>query len=84
MTIGERTAQEIKKRVKFGKVLPELKRLTIPTECYYRWKRGRGDPQAHYLRILALEGYDIHYILTGQKQSEEETDFLAEYEEEYD
>lgn len=85
MTIGQRAALAIKRRVRYGKVKPELDRLTIPHGSYERWKLGKGDPQSFWLQQLALAGYDVHWILTGQKQTVQEIDFdTAEYEEEND
>jgi hypothetical protein len=85
MTIGERAALAIKRRVRYGNVKPELDRLTIPHGSYERWKLGKGDPHSFWLQQLALAGYDVHWILTGQKQTVSEIDFdTAEYEEEND
>ena len=85
MTIGQRAALAIKRRVRYGKVNPELDRLTIPHSSYERWKLGKGDPQAFWLQQMALDGYDVYWILTGQKQTVSEIDFdTAEYEEEND
>lgn len=84
MTIGERAALAIKRRVRYGKVKPELDRLTIPHGSYERWKLGKGDPQSFWLQQLALAGYDVHWILTGQDRCQgQEIDFdIVDYEEE--
>lgn len=85
MTIGQRAALAIRRRVRFGKVKPELDRLTIPTGSYERWKLGKGDPQSYWLQQMAFAGYDIHWILTGEQHRVPEIDFdTAEYEEEND
>lgn len=85
MTVGQRAALAIKRRVRHGRVKPELDRLTIPNGSYERWKLGKSDPQSFWLQQLALAGYDVHWILTGQKQTVPEIDFdTAEYEEEND
>lgn len=85
MTIGQRATLAIKRRVRYGNVNPELDRLTIPHSSYERWKLGKGDPQSFWLQQMALAGYDVHWILTGQKQTVPEIDFdTAEYEEEND
>lgn len=86
MTIGQRAALAIKRRVRFGNVKPELDRLTIPHSSYERWKLGKGDPQGYWLQQMALAGYDVHWILTGEvRYKVSEIDFdTAEYEEEND
>jgi hypothetical protein len=86
MTIGQRAALAIKRRVRFGNVKPELDRLTIPHSSYERWKLGKGDPQGYWLQQMALAGYDVHWILTGEARYKvSEIDFdTAEYEEEND
>lgn len=86
MTIGQRAALAIKRRVRFGKVKPELDRLTIPTGSYERWKLGKGDPQSYWLQQMALAGYDVHWILTGEtKNPMKDIDFdTVDYEEEND
>ena len=74
----------IKQRVRYGRVFPELERLGLNSANYYQWNKGRSDPQAYWLKQLALNGYDIYWILTGQRTyPETEIDFdIAEYEEE--
>ena len=85
MTIGQRAALAIKRRVRYRNVNPELDRLTIPHSSYERWKLAKGDPQSFWLQQMALAGYDVHWILTGQKKTVPEIDFdTAEYEEEND
>lgn len=85
MTIGERAALAIKRRVKYGKVKPELDRLNITEASYSRWKRGKDNPQSFWLQKMALAGYDVHWILTGEKCRMPEIDFdTVEYEEEND
>lgn len=83
MSVGQRAALAIKRRVRYGNVKPELDRLTIPHGSYERWKLGKGDPQSFWLQQLALAGYDVHWILTGEKYHVQDIDFdTAEYEEE--
>ena len=67
-SIGERAAKEIMRRVKYEKVKPELDRINIPVECYYSWANGSRNPSAQGLKQLALAGYDVHYILTGERK----------------
>lgn len=84
VTIGQRAALAIWKRVRFGRVKPELDRMQIPQGTFSRWKTGKGDPQAYCLQQMALSGYDVHWILTGQVSDHgPEIDFdIADYEEE--
>ena len=86
MTVGQRAALAIQRRVRHGRVKPELDRLTIPQGSYERWKLGKSDPQSFWLQQLALAGYDVHWILTGQVRDhgpEIDSD-IADYEEEND
>ena len=86
LTVGQRASQAIKERVNYGKVKPELDRLFIPTSTFYAWELYQRDPQAYYLKQMALAGYDIFWILTGQREKKypvTDTDFdICEYEEE--
>ena len=84
MTVGQRAVLAIQRRVRHGRVKPELDRLTIPQSSYHRWKSGEQSPQWFWLQQLALAGYDVHWILTGQVSDhgpEIDSD-IADYEEE--
>lgn len=67
-TIGERAAQAIKRRVRYGRIKPECDRINIPVGVVYDWANGVTNPSAYYLQQMALAGYDVHYILTGVKK----------------
>ena len=84
MTVGQRAALAIKRRVQYGRIKPELDRLTIPERSYSRWKKGKDNPQSFWLQQLAFAGYDVHWILTGQDRCQgTEIDFdIVDYEEE--
>ena len=84
MTGGQRAAQEIRRKVHYGRVKPELDRLTIPQGTFTKWENAKYDPQFYWLQQLAFAGYDTHYILTGErKYLPPEPDFeICEYEEE--
>ena len=45
----------------------ELKRLRLERKRYYDWKSGIA-PSAFAFQQMALNGYDIRYILTGKKE----------------
>ena len=86
LTVGQRASRAIKERVNHGKVKPELDRLFIPTSTVYAWELYQRDPQAYYLKQMALAGYDIFWILTGKREKKypvTDVDFdICEYEEE--
>lgn len=70
MTIGQRAAAEIRehafrKHIKLGQ---EIANIKGNRNCYRLWKIGRVDPQAFALQQMALAGYDIHWILTGEER----------------
>lgn len=67
-SIGERAAQAIDSKAKENgrKVAEELKRIGACRKTMNDWKKRGRNPQAYYLQQMALHGYDIHYILTGE------------------
>ena len=66
-TIGQRAAQLIKERAKKNnrRVEWELLLLDINEASFRDWGKGKYEPSAYYLQKLALDGYDVMYILTG-------------------
>lgn len=68
-TIGARAAQAIKdKAYELGiSQEDELDYLGLTRTCLFYWQSGRNDPRAKQLREMALSGYDVIYILTGEK-----------------
>ena len=66
-SIGQRAAKEIMRRVKYGNVNFEMERMKIPLNNFYGWANGSRNPSANFLRQMALAGYDVYYILTGEK-----------------
>lgn len=67
MTIGERAYQAIRDKAGRKNICAELKRLDIVPQSFYAWRNGTANPSAYYLRSMALAGYDIMWILTGEK-----------------
>ena len=69
--IGIRACKEIYKRMDFDHDLDdicfdrELSRASL-----YQWRRGATLPSTKVLRRMALAGYDVHYILTGERKNE--------------
>ena len=68
--ISIRAVQQIEQRAKEQSVpVPALlRRIEAYREIFWRWKRDKNDISAHYLRKMALDGYDVIYILTGKKE----------------
>lgn len=71
MTIGQRAAEEIKKRVSENghSFLRERALLDLEESTYNGWEKGKYNPAAYYLQQMALNGYDVHYILTGERKN---------------
>jgi hypothetical protein len=51
---------------KYETVINVSKRLGIARETLYRWKDGDLAPSAFWLQALALDGADLHFLLTGK------------------
>lgn len=87
LTIGQRAARAIRERAAAtGKSAASIiEAMGANRKTLGDWERRGGNPQAYWLQQLALDGYDVHWILTGQEQTVSEIDFdTAEYEEEND
>ena len=67
-TIGNRAAKEIKKRAKQNGVssYKEAGKMEISNKLLCAWQKNIN-PSAYYLQQMALAGYDVIYILTGEK-----------------
>ena len=70
-TIGERAAHLIR-------VKATMKGITIDEECenigasrkvYRDWRKCGRNPTGYFLQQMALAGYDVIYILTGEKDN---------------
>ena len=69
--IGVRCVEEIMKRVGArGDLLKVLDKIDVHRQSLYQWGEGRYTPTGHVLRKMALEGYDVIYILTGVRCDE--------------
>lgn len=84
MTIGQRAALAIRRKVHYGRVKPELDRLMIPQTTFNKWENGKNEPGGYWLAQLAMAGYDEHWILTGEmRYPAPDIDYdIAEHEEE--
>lgn len=67
-TIGNRAYKEIKKRARQNgiKSYKEAEKAGITSGSLSAWKKN-SDPSAYCLKLMALAGYDVIYILTGEK-----------------
>jgi transcriptional regulator with XRE-family HTH domain len=69
-TIGVRAAQAIRERAKQnGKhVIETAEEVGVSKRVLWGWQTGNTDPRAYLLSEMAYAGYDIHWILTGEKK----------------
>ena len=69
MTIGQRGYIAIHDRAseKNITVQQECDDLDINSSIVGYWKRGESNPRADVLQKMAFAGYDVIYILTGEK-----------------
>ena len=72
--IGIRAIREIKSRAfEHDKTIKEtLESMGLYEALMRSWKKNA--PSGKCLRTLALNGYDIYYILTGQRRADNATD----------
>lgn len=67
--IGIRAAKEIFNRQDSEHSLNDvLKEVGLSRQGIWAWYNGKADPAAYRLRTMALAGYDIYYILTGERK----------------
>ena len=66
-TIGQRAAKLIRERGghKWGQLGAELEKLEMSNSILCNWDQGKYDPSAHFLQLMAMEGYDVMYVLLG-------------------
>lgn len=69
--IGRRAAAEIRVRAYERRTTYTVQRelLGLEQSVFHRWENGLGAPGAKFLQAMALDGYDVHYILTGERRS---------------
>ena len=67
--IGKRAAAEIRQRAHEEDTFyaAQMARLDVTREQLSCWERGDGAPAAGTLQRMALLGYDVIYILTGER-----------------
>ena len=44
----------------------ELNCIKMHREQLWQWEHNKCDPSVYRLQQMALNGYDVHYILTGE------------------
>ena len=69
-TIGTRAYKEICKRAFAKSIAPykQAEELDISSTMLTTWRRGKWNPSASILKKMALAGYDVIYILTGERK----------------
>lgn len=67
--IGIRAAKAIFNRQDSEHNLNEiLEEIEINRQRLWYYRKDKADPSAYTLRAMALAGYDVHYILTGERK----------------
>ena len=69
-TVALRAVQLIERRAKAqdAPVPALLRRIGLCRELFWQWKHQNKDGiSSRYLEQMALDGYDVVYILTGKK-----------------
>ena len=70
-TVALRAVQLIERRAKAeGAPVPALlRRIGLCRELFWQWKHQNKDGiSSRYLEQMALDGYDVVYILTGRME----------------
>ena len=66
--IGKRAAEAILQKIGGSPNMEyKLAELELSRQSVYQWEIGKHTPSAKALARLAHAGYDVHYILTGEK-----------------
>lgn len=67
LTIGQRAAKAVRQRAPRKMLAQEIKRIHSSHASYGQWKCGKTNPSPYVLARMAVLGYDIYWILTGQE-----------------
>lgn len=86
MTIGQIAARMIRETAEADgiTVSHELQLLDMNQKTLGDWENRGGNPSAYWLQQMALSGYDVFWILTGERSypvTESDRD-ICEFEEE--
>jgi hypothetical protein len=66
--IGVRAAKEVYKRIDSEHSIDDLAdEIDCSSALFWYWRRRKHIPSGKILRNMALAGYDVYYILTGEK-----------------
>lgn len=67
--IGKRAAAEIRARAyeEDTSFAAQLAVLKAPSSIFCRWEHGQGAPRAETRAKMSRAGYDVLYILTGER-----------------
>lgn len=67
--IGKRAAKAIRERAKRNgiKLEEESMKLYVSRKVMNDWEIHNRNPSAYFLQQMALAGYDVYWILTGQE-----------------
>ena len=67
--IGKRAAEAILNRVRnHHSMEKELDRLQLTRQGFHQYETGKHIPSGKVLQRMALAGYDVHWILTGERK----------------
>lgn len=68
--ICDRTVDLVDEMVKRNNssISAEMRRIDMTQCTYYKWKSYGGCPGAFPLSMMAENGYDVMYILTGKRK----------------
>ena len=68
-TIGKRAAFAIEERrlQNHTRKYAEYGNVDVTTATMSNWRLGKTEPRGYHLQQMALQGYDIYWILTGVK-----------------
>lgn len=71
-TIGKRAAWALDERCVQTRVRKkvEYEKLCLDYSLVSNWRQGACNPDAFALQQMALNGYDVFWILTGRKSDE--------------
>jgi hypothetical protein len=67
--IGVRAAKEVYNRIDSEHDIHDvLLEIDVTLTAVWQWRKRRHVPGGKVLRKMALAGYDVHYILTGERK----------------
>lgn len=67
--IGVRAAKEVYNRQNAERSLDDvLDEIGSNRQRIWSWHNRKANPSAYCLRIMALAGYDVYYILIGERK----------------